>query len=44
MRESHHSWLILLLLFGQVVCAQTVIHDEEILASDRPEAWAMNYV
>jgi hypothetical protein len=24
--------------------AQTVIRDEEILASDRPEAWAMNYV
>lgn len=24
--------------------AQTVLDDEEILASDRPEAWAMNYV
>lgn len=32
-----------LLCWGSVVSAQTIITDEEILASDRPEAWAMNY-
>lgn len=31
------------LLVGQI-CAQEVITDEEILASDRPESWAMHYV
>ena len=33
-----------LLLFGQCVHAQTVINDHEVLAGDRPEAWAMNYM
>jgi hypothetical protein len=32
------------LLATQGAAAQTVLDDEEILASDRPEAWAMNYV
>jgi hypothetical protein len=36
--------LWLTLLFAPSLLAQTVIDDEEILASDRPEAWAMNYV
>lgn len=33
-----------LLLFGQCALAQTVIEDREVLAGDRPEAWAMNYM
>lgn len=33
-----------MLLAAQASVAQTVLDDEEILASDRPEAWAMNYV
>jgi hypothetical protein len=38
-----------LLLAVLLVCAlsahaQTVVHNDEHLASDRPEAWAMNYV
>lgn len=37
------AWLGLLFWSG-VASAQTVIRDEEILASDRPEAWAMHYV
>lgn len=48
MRGSHLSgllfFLLCLLLSDQRACAQTVIHDKELLASDRPEAWAMNYV
>lgn len=32
-----------LLPCASVAAAQQVIRDEEILASDRPEAWAMNY-
>lgn len=32
------------MLAAQGAAAQTVLDDEEILASDRPEAWAMNYV
>jgi len=56
MRDSAHRRLLSLLLFGQSVlfaagmlyrqdaCAQTVVHDDEVLASDRPEAWAMNYM
>lgn len=35
---------ILLCLAPALGAAQTVLDDEEILASDRPEAWAMNYV
>jgi hypothetical protein len=44
MRGSLQRWLWPLLLIGQSVCAQTVVHDDEVLASDRPEAWAMNYM
>lgn len=44
MRSSLLRWLWFLLLFGQGACAQTIVHDDEILASDRPEAWAMNYM
>jgi hypothetical protein len=33
-----------LLLCGLGARAQTVVHNDEHLASDRPEAWAMNYV
>lgn len=40
--------LMLLLFFLQLVAtgttAQLVIHNDEDLASDRPEAWAMNYM
>ena len=36
------AWVML--LAAQGAAAQTVLDDEEILASDRPEAWAMNYV
>jgi hypothetical protein len=42
MRGAFRPWLWSLLLFGQGVCAQTVVHDDEVLAADRPEAWAMN--
>lgn len=38
------AWLMLSLLLGHGASAQIVISDEEVLASDRPEAWAMNYV
>jgi hypothetical protein len=44
MRGAIHRWLWLLLLFGQCAWAQTVIHDDENLAADRTEAWAMNYM
>jgi hypothetical protein len=44
MRSSLCSWLLLLLLFGRGACAQEVFHDDEVLSSDRPEAWAMNYM
>ncbi len=41
--------LLPLLLATLLLCslgarAQTVVHNDEHLASDRPEAWAMNYV
>lgn len=36
--------LLLWLAWAATAGAQTVVRDEEILASDRPEAWAMNYV
>jgi hypothetical protein len=36
--------LMLLLFFSGSANAQLVIEDAERLASDRPEAWAMNYV
>lgn len=35
---------VLFLVVSATAQAQTVIRDEEILASDRPEAWAMHYV
>ena len=35
---------VLLALLGARAQAQEVIRDEEILAADRPEAWAMSYV
>src|SRR4249919_73026 len=44
MRGSIHRWLWPLLLLGQSAWAQTVIHDDENLAADRTEAWAMNYM
>jgi hypothetical protein len=43
MRDSIHRWLLLTALFGQSALAQTVVRHDEDLASDRPEAWAMNY-
>ena len=42
MRGQRHFTLLLLLFAGRL-CAQTIFHQDEILAPDRPEAWAMNY-
>ena len=39
-----HYLLIAISLFVPVASAQMVVHRDEHLASDRPEAWAMNYV
>jgi hypothetical protein len=36
--------LAILLVGSPGARAQTVVHNDEHLASDRPEAWAMNYV
>jgi hypothetical protein len=36
--------LLALALLGRAVLAQTIVHDDEHLATDRPEAWAMNHV
>jgi hypothetical protein len=37
--------LLATLLFCNLCArAQTIVHNDEHLASDRPEAWAMNYV
>jgi hypothetical protein len=44
MRCFLHRMLLLSLLFGQGVCAQEDYHQDELLSSDRPEAWAMNYM
>lgn len=44
MRCSIHPWLLSFALIGQAVGAQTIVHNDEYLAVDRPEAWAMNYV
>jgi hypothetical protein len=44
MRGSVHRYLFSLLLLGQCANAQTVVDDHEVLAADRPEAWAMNYM
>lgn len=35
---------LILLLAPPLAAAQTVLDDEEFVASDSPEAWAMNYV
>ena len=43
MRNSIHRWLLLCALAGHGALAQTVVRHDESLASDRPEAWAMNY-
>lgn len=43
MRGWLHSWLVCLLLLSQGARAQPVFRDDELLDSDRPEAWAMNY-
>lgn len=40
----HAAVFVLLTLLGVRAQAQEVIRDEEILAADRPEAWAMHYV
>ncbi|HEY5309653.1 MAG TPA: hypothetical protein VIK97_14165, partial [Casimicrobiaceae bacterium] len=42
-------WLLTLLLpslflAATGVAAQLIVHNDEDLASDRPEAWAMNYM
>lgn len=34
---------LLLFALAPPTCAQTIFRDDEHLASDRPEAWAMNY-
>lgn len=44
MRGALLLLLATLLLCGPGARAQTVIHNDEHLASDRPEAWAMSYV
>lgn len=44
MRGPPHSCLAFLLAIGGVVHAQPVTGGSETLASDRPEAWAMNYL
>jgi hypothetical protein len=43
MRSWLPLYLVSLLLLSQNARAQAVFRDEEFLASDRPEAWAMNY-
>lgn len=40
----HAAAFVLLALLGGPARSQEVIRDEELLAADRPEAWAMNYV
>ena len=44
MRGSMRRYLFSLVLIGQCANAQTVVNDHEVLAADRPEAWAMNYM
>jgi hypothetical protein len=44
MRALLHLLLGTLLLCSPGACAQVVVHNDENLASNRPEAWAMNYV
>jgi hypothetical protein len=44
MRSSIRPWLLSLALVSPGVFAQLTVHNDEHLARDRPEAWAMNYV
>jgi hypothetical protein len=44
MRRCLQPWLLLSLFLGQSACAQEIYHVDELLSSDRPEAWAMNYM
>ena len=43
MRDLLQLLLVLSVLLSQGVLAQTVFRDDELLAPDRPESWAMNY-
>ena len=43
MRRLLQILLVSTALFGQDTRAQAIFRDDEILVSDRPEAWAMNY-
>jgi hypothetical protein len=43
MRRSHRWLLACSLLASQGAVAQDVFRQDELLSSDRPEAWAMNY-
>jgi len=44
MRVSIRPWLLYFALISSGAGAQMVVHNDEHLAADRPEAWAMNYV
>lgn len=44
MSGSWQRWLWPLLLVGHAACAQEIYHVDELLSSDRPETWAMNYM
>jgi hypothetical protein len=44
MRRSGLPWLAALVVMAGSAAAQTVVHNDERLAHDRPEAWAMNDV
>ena len=44
MRGSLHRWIWILLFASHGACAQLVVRNDELLTSDRPEAWAMNYM
>lgn len=44
MCSSIRPWLLYFALASPGVCAQMTVHNDEHLAADRPEAWAMNYV
>jgi hypothetical protein len=44
MRVSIQPWLLYFALISSGAGAQMIVHNDEHLAVDRPEAWAMNYV
>jgi hypothetical protein len=44
MRSSIQPWLLYFALISSGAGAQMIVHNDEHLAVDRPEAWAMNYV